>query len=652
MSPDEGNELERLRREVNEMTAERSRLLAEIRRLTRLSVEERAPTHGTPKESPGSSSQPKTGEMLLRHLREIGNEPPRLEKVHLFRSLFRGREDVYARLWQSKQTGKSGYSPVCEHEWDRKYCQKPNIKCTDCPNRDYAPLTDQVIQSHLEGKLTMGVYPLLKDDTCHFLAIDFDKRSWMDDCGAFLETCRMKGTPVALERSRSSNGAHVWMFFSESVAASEARKIGCYLMTETMSRRHQLAMDSYDRLFPNQDTVPKGGFGNLIALPLQKGPSDNGNTLFLDSHFEPYQDQWKFLASVDRLTVSALEDIVHDALRSGQVMGACISSTDDEQKPWDMMPSHRPREAALSGALPDKVNVVVSNLVYVEKNGLPSSALNRIKRLSAFQNPEFYKRQRLRLSVALTPRIICCAEEFPRHLAVPRGCFDELRGLLEHAGVQAEIEDRHFPGSEMDVAFRGQLTAAQNAAVSGLQGHDNGVLVAPAGSGKTVVGIYMIAARKTNTLILVHRRPLMEQWQAQLSHFLGVNRDMIGQIGGGKGRRTGLIDVAMLQSLGRKGEVADLVAEYGQVIVDECHHLPAVTFEQVLRKVKARYVLGLTATPVSPRWPAAYYYDAMRPGTTHHRRKASRDWRTATAPSHLPRHVLCHACPGYRAIHP
>jgi len=437
----------------------------------------------------------------------------------------------------------------------------------------------------------------LPDETCHFLAADFDKQSWMENVTAFLETCHQMEIPAAIERSRSGNGAHVWIFFSEAVPAPAARKLGCYLLTETMSRRHQLGMNSYDRLLPNQDTLPKGGFGNLIALPLQKGPSEKGNTLFLDDTLTPYEDQWAFLSSITRMGLSRLNDVVREATRTGQVIGVRATSTDDDERPWAMPPSRRLWESLPSGPFPAKVRVVLGNLIYVEKQDLPSPLLNRIKRLAAFQNPEFYKKQNLRLSTFGTPRVIYCAEDFPRHLAIPRGCLIELEELLESAGIKLDMVDERFQGSKIDVAFHGQLTAAQKTAVTEMAHYDDGVLVAPSGSGKTVMGIYMIAARRRNTLVLVHRQPLLEQWRAQLASFLELDPKMIGQIGGGKEKPTRLIDVAMLQSLIRKNEVDDIVASYGQVIVDECHHLPAVTFDQVLRQVKARYVTGLTATP-------------------------------------------------------
>ena len=526
----------------------------------------------------------------------LDKESPLTEKIRLYRSLFHGREDVYAVLWQNKTTLKSGYSPTCSNEWVAGLCQKFKVKCSACPNRELAPLTDQVIQNHLEGKITTGIYPLLKEDSCYFLAIDFDKQSWMEDSSAFCETCCGLNIPIALERSRSGNGAHVWIFFSQVVSASIARNLGSYLITRTMSRHHQLTMNSYDRLFPNQDTLPKGGLGNLIALPFQQVPAEKGNSLFLDDNFQPYADQWSYLASIKRVPTPILDNAARDATRSGQILGVRFSPSEEDATPWTAIPSKLPREV-LAGPFPEKINLVLSNLIYVEKSGLPSPLLNKIKRLAAFQNPEFYRRQKLRLFTAQTPRIICCAEEFPQHLGIPLGLLDELLELLEKVGVKSDIADKRFSGKELKVTFHGQLSPVQKEAVSKILPHNRGILVAPSGSGKTVVGISVIASRGVNSLILVNRRPLMEQWRNQLASFLEIYLIEIGQIGGGKDNRTGLLDFAMLQTLFKNKKVSDLVAEYGQVIVDEVHHLPAFTFEQVLKQDKARFVLGLTATP-------------------------------------------------------
>lgn len=594
MAIDDRNELARLQRQLEAVTAERDRLRAENRRLRQTTSESLKVSPPDLSVAQGHRSIAVPG--VSDTLRAINDEAPLADRVRLLRSLFRGREDVFARLWWSKKSHRIGYSPVCSHRWDPVLCSAPSVKCGECANRDFTPISDRAIQHHLEGRQTIGIYPLLQDDTCHLLAVDFDKQSWMEDAAAFLGTCRRMGVPAALERSRSGNGAHVWVFFSEAVPASAARKLGSYLLTETMSRRHQLGMDSYDRLFPNQDTLPKRGFGNLIALPLQKEPAEKGNSLFLNDNLEPHADQWSFLATVVRLDPSSLEELVRTAIREGQVVGVRISPHGEEDEPWAVAP-RQTLGPPMAGCLPSKVTVVMGNLLFVEKEGLPSSLLNQVKRLAAFQNPEFYKRQSLRLSTALTPRVICCAEEFPRHLGIPRGCLDQLQALLQTLGIELELRDERFQGTKIEAAFCGKLTPTQEAATAELTNHDDGVLVAPSGSGKTVVGISMVAARGTNTLVVVHRGPLLEQWRVQLANFLAADPAKIGQIGGGKDKRSGFVDVAMLQSLVRKGSVKDFVADYGHVIVDECHHLPAVTFEHVLRRVKARYVLGLTATP-------------------------------------------------------
>ncbi len=366
---------------------------------------------------------------------DVANVPAtNAAKVDLFRSLFRGRDDVFPRRWENEKKGKSGYSPACENEWEWGLCEKKKgpgagkrATCGACPNQAFIAVSAEEIAKHLRGEQIMGVYPLLPDETCWFLAADFDKRSWQEDIAAFAETCRQHGVPVAIERSRSGNGAHAWFFFASPVSAVAARKLGCFLITETMARRHQLSMESYDRLFPNQDTMPKGGFGNLIALPLQREARDAGNPVLF--------------------------------------------------------------------------------------------------------------------------------------------------------------------------TFTGTLTPLQEQAVKALLAHDTGVFVAPPGIGKTVVGTYLVAARKASTLILVHRKPLLDQWISQLALFLGIQPKDVGQIGAGKAKPNGRLDVAMVQSLVRKGSVSDLVAGYGQVIQDESHHCPAVSFERVLAEVKARYVVGLTATP-------------------------------------------------------
>ena len=526
------------------------------------------------------------------------------QKVRLFRSLFRGREDVFARRWESRRTGKAGYSPACANEWDPVLCGKARgsgairrANCIECCEHAFFQVTDEEIEKHLRGFQVVGVYPLLVDETCWFLAADFDDGAWQEDAASFSETCRSHDVPVAIERSRSGRGAHAWLFFSEPVPSSLARNLGCFLITESMARRHQLSMSSYDRLFPNQNTLPEGGFGNLIALPLQREARAVGNSVFVDASFTPYADQWAFLRTIQRIDSNRVREIVQDAGNRGQVMGLRMVNPDEEsdRTPWSRPPSGCTERLSMIGTLPHEVHAVISQRLFLERSGLPSPLLNQIKRLAAFQNPEFYKRQSMRLSTALTPRVIACSEERSEHIALPRGCWPEVEALLNEHGIVLSVKDEREEGAALDCSFTGTLTSSQERSARALLAHDIGVLVAPPGTGKTVVGVFLIAMRRRNTLVLVHRKPLLDQWVAQLALFLG--KEQIGQIGAGKKRPTGEVDVAMIQSLIRFGRVADLVAGYGHVVVDECHHVPAVSFERVLSEVRARFVTGLTATP-------------------------------------------------------
>jgi len=447
----------------------------------------------------------------------------------------------------------------------------------------------------------MGVYPLLEDETCWLLAVDFDKKSWEEDVMAFAATCRDLGLLPSVERSRSGDGAHAWFFFREPVPAAAARNMGCHLITETMRRRHELSFDSYDRLFPSQDTMPKGGFGNLIALPLQQGPRQRGNTVFLDEQLRALADdqQWAYLAAVKQIDRDTVERIAGEAIRRGSVVGvrAVDLGEESDKTPWTRSTFRQSQPPLLPGPLPARIRGVLAQRLYLEKAGLPSALLDQIKRLAAFQNPEFYKKQSLRLSTAMTPRVIGCAEELPEHVALPRGVRSQLEELLGRHSVALDVDDQRELGEQVSFRFHGTLTPVQKRAAAALLGHEIGIFVAPPGVGKTVVGTWLVAERGRSTLVLVHRQPLLDQWRAQLSLFLGIDPKAIGQIGAGKRSANGRLDVAMIQSLVRRGHVADVVAGYGQVVVDECHHVPAVSFERILSEVRARYVVGLTATP-------------------------------------------------------
>ena len=530
------------------------------------------------------------------------------KKIALFRRLFAGRADVFPVRWENRKTAKSGYAPACANEWVKGICGKPQVKCGECPHQAFIPVTDDIIEKHLRGgegargsggDFVAGVYPLLPDETCWFLAADFDEESWAADALAVLETCQAKGVPAALERSRSGNGGHVWIFFSEPVSARTARQLGAAMLTETMERRPEIGFASYDRFFPSQDTMPVGGFGNLIALPLQRRARELGNSVFIDQDLRPYDDQWAFLAARPRLSAKAAAEIVDDAETRGRILGVRMPVEDeDADEPWRMTPSRRPKAGPVGSPLSGKITIVVADQLYIDRTDLPPAMTARLIRLAAFQNPEFYRAQSMRFPTFGKPRIISCAELHPRHVGLPRGCLDEAVELIRGEGAEVELNDLRVIGDPLAsrVRFQGTLHEPQVKAFEAFLPHDHGVLAATTAFGKTVVAAALIAQRGRNALVLVHRRELLTQWVERLRTFLDIDPKDIGVIGGGRRKPTGVIDVALIQSLVRRGEVSDLVADYGHLIVDECHHLSAASFELVARRAKARYVLGLSAT--------------------------------------------------------
>jgi superfamily II DNA or RNA helicase/very-short-patch-repair endonuclease len=524
-------------------------------------------------------------------------------KIALFRELFRGRDDVYARRFESLRTGTSGYALACSNEWAPGVCDKPRIKCAACPNQRFLPVTDDAIRWHLSGQddtgrdFVMSVHPLLRDETCFFLAIGLDKQTWLQDARAVMDTCRRLDLPAALERSRSGNSGHLWLFFTEAIPATLARKLGSYLLTETMDRQPGLGLDSYDHLFPNQDTLPRGSLGNLIALPLQKAPRERGNSVFLDDEFEPHADQWGLLSAIRRIDRAVAETLVARAEKTGRVIGVRFApEEEDDAHPWPAPPSSCRTKRPWEESPAIQLELILSNQLTIAKNRLTPDLQNRLVRIAAFQNPEFYKAQAMRLPTFGKPRIIACAENNLQHIGMPRGCLDEVQTLFADLGIAIGVRDERRQGKPLEVAFHGHLHTEQETAANTMLAHDTGVLSATTAFGKTVVAAWLIARRGVNTLVLVHRRQLMEQWVQRLSTFLNLPPKEIGQIGGGRRKPTGLLDVALIQSLSRKGAGHDLVEDYGHLIVDECHHLPAASFEQVVRRAKSKFVTGLSAT--------------------------------------------------------
>ena len=536
------------------------------------------------------------------------------EKVDLFRSLFKGREDVFARRWYSKTSGKAGYQPVCQNEWT-PMCDKRTFKCADCPNRHFSPLTDNDIYRHLEGKDAdgrdvIGLYVLNEDNTCHLLCTDFDDKNcehgYKNDVLAFIDVCRSWNIPCSVERSRSGNGAHVWIFFDNPVLAVKARRLGYAILTEAMSRNGKISFKSYDRFFPNQDTMPEGGLGNLVALPLQGNARKHGNSVFVDENFEPYPDQWEFLLNVGKLSEQLLEDILK---KTANIQPLGELSKTSESKPWE---TPMPKEIGRSD-FSSEVIIIRSNMLYIPLNQLSSKVLNHLKRIASFRNPEFYSKQALRLSTYQTPRIISCADIDDEYLALPRGCEDAVIALLREKDVPYRIEDKCNHGKPISVQFNGVLRDNQQEAVNVLASNSNGVLSATTAFGKTVTAIGLIAKHGVNTLVLVHTKALLDQWVKALEQFLTIDTipeenerkrkrrkplSPIGTLSSTGNKLHGIIDIALMQSCISDNEVKTFVKEYGMVIADECHHVSAVNFEQILKTVNARYVYGLTATPI------------------------------------------------------
>lgn len=536
------------------------------------------------------------------------------ERVALFMSLFKGRKDVFARRWFSKSTGKGGYQPVCVNEWRRGVCDKKKFKCAECPNRDFAPLTSQDVYRHLEGKDenccdVVGLYAIMPDNNCSFLCTDFDDKSckhgYKDDVLAFVGVCRDWQIPYAIERSRSGNGAHVWIFFEEPLPAFKARRLGNAILTEAMNRDGRMSFNSYDRFFPNQDRMPEGGFGNLVALPLQGQARKNLNTVFVDDDFLAYKDQWTFLYNIKKLREDDVNKLL--SLHVNEEFGAL--STSSESKPW-VTPT--PQDVTKADFY-STMEIVKADKIYIPLKSISAKVLNHLKRIAAFKNPEFYSKQALRLSTYSVPRIISCFDITDEYLAMPRGCEDAILSFLNDNNVKYSITDETSHGKKISVTFTGKEREEQTDAINALLTYSNGVLHATTAFGKTVTAAAIIARKKVNTLILVHSKALLTQWHERLTEFLDIDFKKpeepkkrgrkkvfspIGCLDSTCNSLHGVIDIALIQSCLDENGVKPFVQDYGMVIVDECHHVSSITFEHVLKNIKAHTVYGLTATPI------------------------------------------------------
>lgn len=551
--------------------------------------------------------------------------------ANLFFSVFWGRTDVYAKRTLKKSTGEVNYYTQC-YNFYKTGCPRMSgskIRCQDCKRQAYKKLEKHQIMAHLRGASedaadVIGIYPLLEDDTCRFIVFDFDNHeknaakhdfantddNWKEEVDALREICVINGIDPLVERSRSGRGAHLWIFFQKKIEASLARKFGNALLRKGAESVNLKSFRFYDRMLPMQDHLSQGGIGNMIALPLQGQALKEGNSAFVDENWNAYPDQWKILLGKPKLSKELIEDKIkewksfsaNEAIETNEIL------EQDGEKPWD-----RTKDFWKSDVNGD-LQITLADGVYILRENLAPRIQNRIRELAAFQNPAFFKNQAIGLSNFANSRYIYLGRDEGEYIRIPRGLLEDVTVKCDKSGIAYHIRDERCQGNAIRIAFQGQLKGSQIPVVEAMLKHETGILHAATAFGKTVVCCNMIARKKVNTLILLQSSALIEQWENAIENFLTIEEEppeyetptgrkrrrksVVGRLQGAHDSTTGIVDIAMAGSVCKKGEFHKRLKEYGMVIVDECHHAASDTFVEILQEVRAKYVYGVTATPL------------------------------------------------------
>ena len=506
------------------------------------------------------------------------------QQIQLFKSFFRGREDVFAVRWENGK--KSGYMPA--YTYDPYLYRTHKMRggtFQNYPDKRYLPLSDKEIEKHLKGEQLVGIYPLLKENTSWFIAADFDDDNWLEECKTFLKVCIENEIPAYLERSRSGHGGHIWIFFEQPYPSIRSRKIILSLLQKSGVFSVFDKSSSFDRLFPNQDFHSGKGLGNLIALPLYKKTLEEGNSCFLDLNtFQPIQNQFDFLKNIQRITIKKLDELYQSILTLTDSASGNLITTNSTH----------------TELLSDKLTITLNNVVKINRNGLSTLLINFLKDELNFANTEYFIKKKVGKNTFDTERYFQFVEETENEVIVPRGFLGKLIRFCNENNILYIFNDMRKKLKNIDFQFNAKLREHQQSAIEIASKKDFGVIVAPPGSGKTIVGLKIISDRSQPALIIVHRKQLVEQWIERIETFLGIPKHEIGRIGQGKSKIGNKITIATIQSLSKelnKPESDSFTNSFGTVLVDECHHIPAKTYRDTIAKLPTYYLYGLTATP-------------------------------------------------------